>query len=110
MSRRDAAESPRSDGSRRRPADRPRRDAATLRRSRYSRVEAVAAEVVLQSYAVCASAYASGLERPWTSAGNYARNAVVTLAYISVPLLVLGELLWYLLACPCVQYRPPERK
>ena len=76
----------------------------------YGRSEALAAELVQQAYAIWAAGAASRAERPWTSLNNYAHNARTTLAYISVPLLILAELLWFLLACPCARFERRGRK
>ena len=76
----------------------------------YGRSEAHAAELVQQAYAIWAAGAASRAERPWTSLSNYAHNAQITVAYISVPLLILAELLWFLLACPCARFERRGRK
>ena len=76
----------------------------------YGRSEALAAELVQQAYAIWAAGAASRAERPWTSLNNYAHNAQITVAYISVPLLILAELLWFLLACPCARFERRGRK
>jgi len=76
----------------------------------YSRAEAFAAELVLQAYAIWAAGAASREEKAWTSLYNYAWNARMTLTYISVPLLILAELLWVLLACPCARFERRGRK
>ena len=76
----------------------------------YGRSEALAAELVQQAYAIWAAGAASRAERPWTSLSNYAHNAQITVAYISVPLLILAELLWFLLACPCARFERRGRK
>ena len=76
----------------------------------YGRSEALAAELVQQAYAIWAAGAAARAERPWTSLSNYAHNAQITVAYISVPLLILAELLWFLLACPCARFERRGRK
>ena len=76
----------------------------------YGRSEALAAELVQQAYAIWAAGAAARAERPWTSLNNYAHNAQITVAYISVPLLILAELLWFLLACPCARFERRGRK
>ena len=63
-----------------------------------------------QAYAIWAAGAASRAEKPWTSLNNYAHNAQITVAYISVPLLILAELLWFLLACPCARFERRGRK
>jgi len=76
----------------------------------FSRLEALAAELVVQCFCACASIFASRHERPWTSLGAYAHNGLVTCVCISFPVLVLQELLFVLLACPCVRYERRGRK
>ncbi|KAH8096093.1 hypothetical protein JL720_3443 [Aureococcus anophagefferens] len=80
------------------------------RRPPLSRLEALAAELVVQCFCACASIFASRHERPWTSLGAYAHNGLVTCVCISFPVLVLQELLFVLLACPCVRYERRGRK
>ena len=63
-----------------------------------------------QAYAIWAAGAAARAEKPWTSLNNYAHNAQITVAYISVPLLILAELLWFLLACPCARFERRGRK
>jgi hypothetical protein len=65
---------------------------------------------VVQCFCACASIFASRHERPWTSLGAYAHNGLVTCVCISFPVLVLQELLFVLLACPCVRYERRGRK
>ena len=76
----------------------------------FSRLEALAAELVVQCFCACASIFASRHERPWTSLDAYAHNGLVTCVCISFPVLVLQELLFVLLACPCVRYERRGRK
>ena len=76
----------------------------------YGRSDALAAELVQQAYAIWAAGAAARAEKPWTSLNNYAHNAQITVAYISVPLLILAELLWFLLACPCARFERRGRK
>ena len=76
----------------------------------FSRLEALAAELVVQCFCACASIFASRHEKPWTSLGAYAHNGLVTCVCISFPVLVLQELLFVLLACPCVRYERRGRK
>ena len=76
----------------------------------FSRLEALAAELVVQCFCACASIFAARHERPWTSLGAYAHNGLVTCVCISFPVLVLQELLFVLLACPCVRYERRGRK
>ena len=63
-----------------------------------------------QAYAIWAAGAAARAEKPWTSLNNYAHNAQITVAYISVPLLILAEVLWFLLACPCARFERRGRK
>ena len=76
----------------------------------FSRLEALAAELVVQSFCGVASIFASRHEEPWTSPANFVWNGAVTVAFISLPVLVLEELLFVLLACPCVRYERRGRR
>ncbi|KAJ8598623.1 hypothetical protein CTAYLR_003048 [Chrysophaeum taylorii] len=76
----------------------------------FSRRDAFCAEVIKQSYCLCASILINNLEENWLTVRGALHNWRLSVVYITIPLMILGELLFYLLACPCLQFERRGRK
>ncbi|KAJ1454110.1 hypothetical protein M885DRAFT_522257 [Pelagophyceae sp. CCMP2097] len=77
-----------------------------------SRLESFSAEVVVRSFCLFASVYVdrNRSQRDWYTAEGLFKNFWATTLYVTLPVLVLTEVLFYLLACPCVHYERRGRR
>ena len=76
----------------------------------FSRRDAFCAELIKQCYCLAASLYIDGLERRWMEPSGFIYNWKLSIVYVALPSMVIEELLFYLVACPCLRFERRGRR
>ena len=76
----------------------------------FSRRDALGAELIKQCYCLCASVVVDRLEDDWFTTRGFIYNWILATVFISLPSMVLEEVLFYLLACPCLRFERRGRQ
>jgi len=75
-----------------------------------SRRDVFCAELVKQCYCLVASVFVDRAERSWWTVEGFLYNWLLAALFVSSPSMVLEEVLFYCLACPCLRFERRGRQ
>mmetsp|Transcript_16969 Transcript_16969/g.21986 ORF Transcript_16969/g.21986 Transcript_16969/m.21986 type:complete len:423 (+) Transcript_16969:46-1314(+) len=76
----------------------------------FSRRDAFCAELIKQCYCLLASIYVDKQEKNWMTYHGALFNWKLSVIFVALPSMIIDELLFYALACPCLRFEHRGRR